>query len=698
MIRWLPYVFVRIVFFFIAGIWAGIYFPALLPERVSQLFLFLLIALYCIGALIKRPKNAFEDRTTIRFTIGLLGLASIFLAGYLQLLSHIDRNKPDHIFHITQPIDYYKVVLTGQIKENESTWKMQGDILATNSNEAWHLREGKVLLYFPKRSFDHPFHYGDRLVIKGSPNVLPEPANPEEFNYKRFLSFKNVYHQQFLNEGCVQYIGNAPPNVAIDYASKCRAWAENVLDRYVTGEREQGIISALVLGVTDGLDNELLSAYSATGAMHVLAVSGLHVGVIYWLLLLLLKPLNKRTSGKWIIAFVSVVVLWSYAFITGLSPSVLRAVTMFSFVALARPRGQHTNIYNTLAASAFILLLYDPYLIMSVGFQLSYLAVLGIVYIHPHLFSLFEPDGKIIRWIWEITSISIAAQLATFSLGLLYFHQFPNYFIFSNLVVIPVSTGILIAGLALLVFSFVPIIASLIGIAILWAIKLMNYLVFFFESLPFSIIENVYINTTQCWLLIGIIVSFVLLFKYRKFSYIIPAACLTVVFSFFQWQRFFENVNQRKFSVYNVRGHSAIDLMDKGHAYFLTDSSLYADKEKIRFHIMPHRLISGINNVDDGISTLTGFQGCDLIRWNGISILQIRQRDFSFPLTLPIDYLIISNNAVYDFSLLSKFNVKEIILDSSNSSYFSNRLLRQANGMNIVVHSVLHEGAYIAKL
>src|SRR6478609_9382442 len=192
---------------------------------------------------------------------------------------------------------------------------------------------------------------------------------------------------------------------------------------------------------------------------------------------------------------------------------------MFSFVALARPFGQRTNIYNTLAASVFLLLIYNPHLIMSVGFQLSYLAVLGIVYLQRPLYNLWSPESWFWNKVWETTCISIAAQLATFSLSLLYFHQFPVYFLLANLFVIPVSFVVLILGIALLLASPVVVIASGIGWALELSIKFLNLGVFVFEDLPFSLINGVYITTLQCWMLMGFVLSWILFFEFKKLGF-----------------------------------------------------------------------------------------------------------------------------------------------------------------------------------
>jgi competence protein ComEC len=250
--------------------------------------------------------------------------------------------------------------------------------------------------------------------VKGNPNPIKPPSNPEEFDYRRFLQFRNIYHQHFVRKDGIRTIDFAPRSMVVYYALACRSWAMEIITDNISGKREQALASALILGVKDGLDDDLLSAYKTTGSMHVLAVSGLHVGILYGILLLILKPIRKVRYGACVVAGISIGMLWAYAFITGLSPSVLRAVSMFSFAAIANGAGYRTNMYNTLAASAFFILWIDPFMLMSVGFQLSYLAVLGIVYMQSGLYNLWAPEKRVLDQIWKVTCVSLAAQLATF--------------------------------------------------------------------------------------------------------------------------------------------------------------------------------------------------------------------------------------------------------------------------------------------
>jgi competence protein ComEC len=690
MFRWTPFTFIRISTVFIGGILLGVYNPESLPLLFCEIMLGGFVLLYFMFFFLTRnfPKSYF----------GLMALPAVFLAGYVHVHLQKHTNQSDHLTFYTDSVQAYKAVITTFSQEKVKSWKTEALLTEVYSSGKWNPVKAKILFYFSKDGFEKPFAYGDILLVKGGPSVMTPASNPGEFDYKRYLSFRNIYHQHFLKASQVKLIGHEPPLLFIKYAFLSREWCQRTLEKYVTGEREQAVASALVLGVTDGLDNELLSAYSSTGAMHVLAVSGLHISILYMIIMWVLKPLLKLKSGPWLLALLSLVLLWLYAFITGLSPSVLRAVTMFSFMALARPIGLTTNIYNTLGASAFCLLLFDPYLIMSVGFQLSYLAVLGIVYLQPGLYNLWNPTNYLLDEIWKITCVSIAAQVATFSLGLLYFHQFPNYFLLSNLLVIPGSFVVLILGIALLAVGFINMAGVAVGFLLTWSIKFINYVVFIVEGFPYSLVENIYINTHQSWMIMIAITMIVLVFQYRKFYLFLFGLASMLLFTVEQWDHHRKAYVRTKLTVYNVQGHTAFDLMKNGQALFFTDSVLMADKDRIRFHIHPNRLFAGIqtiNYADKNDKLSSAFPGGRLMIWKGKVILTLHDKFATLPAHAVIDILIAGNNSlrIQDLEKLKSYP-RLIILDSSNSYFYTDNFLKQAHRAGMKVHSVKHNGAY----
>jgi competence protein ComEC len=685
MTSWIPYVFVRVVIFFIGGIALGIYFPDSFSLRFTYVGLIILATSYLVLYVIQH-KWKFKSGL-----LGVIALPAMFFSGYACLTLNNQLRDANHLESFDD-IQFYRVVVTTHPQERERSWKFEADVENVKTTE-WMMATGKIMLYLSKDSTICPFDYGDVLIIMGSPLPVPPPGNPGEFDYKTFLAYKNIFHQQFIRKHEAIKIDNNPPYRFIQLAISARIWADATLKHFIHGEREQATISAFVLGVTDGLDNELLSAYAGTGAMHVLAVSGLHISIVYLLISFLLSPLKKIKHGKAMLGVISIFILWSYSFITGLSPSVLRAVVMFTFMALARASDRQTNIYNTLAVAAFCLLLYDPYLIMSVGFQLSFFAVIGILYFHPFIYSWWQPQNWLLNEIWTITSVSIAAQVSTFPLGLLYFHQFPNYFLLANLFVIPGSFIVLLGGILLLVLSVIPVIADFVGLILSWVIKLLNNIVFFFESLPYSLVESIYISVLQSYLLATIIVFITLLFVKRRLAYLKAAVVVSLFFAAGQWWWLSRMHISTHVAVYKVPGHFAMDVIHDGTASFVADSVFQKDFQKQKFHIRPNRIIHAVDNIN-ALECQFQSEGYDLFVLQGKLILHIKKRQETIPGWLMPHLVIVSNNSFSRSALPANIQNVLIVLDSSNSFYFADKVIHDKANEGLNIYSVLHRGAF----
>jgi competence protein ComEC len=681
---------VRVATFFTAGILTAIYYPDLFNLRPSLVTSVILILAYF-------SFNFFLSGKARSLTSGSVGLLAIFFLGYIHLLLGTDSGKKDHLCKVGAPIEAYTAVVRSMPESKEKSWKVEVEVQAIKASKQWERASGRVLVYVSKIEGQIDWAYGDQIIIQGNPKLLKPPTNPGEFDFKRFLSFRRIYHQQFVLPSQVKWISSAERRGFIYYSHRARGWASKKLNQYIKNQQEQVIAAALILGVTEGIDTDLMNAYSASGAMHVLSVSGLHVGIIYAILLFMLKPLSRYSWSRWAVAAISLMCLWSFAFVSGLSPSVLRAVVMFSFVAVARPFGKRTNIYNTLAASAFVLLLYNPYLVMSVGFQLSYIAVLGIVYLQRPIYHLWEAKTRVGDWVWQITCVSIAAQIATFSLGLLYFHQFPVYFLVSNLFVIPLSTCVLVFGILLLAISFISPLAVFMGKILSGLIQFLNWTVFTTEKLPFSIINDIHMATFQCWLLIGILVSFILLFEFRSMTFVYSALAFSLLFGGLRWQHFQESVSRSQWIVYSVAGHQAYEFVQQGQSYFFADSALAHDEDRLRFHIRPNRLMHGVTLVNERASFAQNRNGMEVYHWQNRTIAAISQKNAVLPTHFKVDYLIVSENSFPLKKAIEHFEIGKLIIDGSNSRGYTKKLIRFALAENIPFHSVLDQGAFIVK-
>ncbi|HKI90069.1 MAG TPA: ComEC/Rec2 family competence protein, partial [Draconibacterium sp.] len=339
------------------------------------------------------------------------------------------------------------------------------------------------------------------------------------------------------------------------------------------GEEQFEILSALTLGYKRGLDPEIKTVFSSSGAMHVLAVSGLHVGIIYGVLLFILGFLKRRKAGRLLFVLLTLFCLWAFAFITGLSPSVERAATMFSLLVIGENLKRRINVYNSLAASAMLLLLLNPNNLFEVGFQLSYAAVFGIVFLQPKLAKTIKVKTKVGRFFWVLLTVSIAAQLATFPITLFYFNQFPTYFWLANLLVIPAVSILIPLGLSLLIFAKLPFIATLLSAIINFLIQGIYLILKQIEQLPFSVF-HASIQPIELIFLLGLLLSLLFFLKQPRTRYINTGLiCVLLLFisaTFLKATR----LNEKEIIVYNYPDNTILQLINGKNNYVISEKEI----------------------------------------------------------------------------------------------------------------------------
>ena len=480
--------------------------------------------------------------------------------------------------------------------EEEPIEKERSIKLSVNAISVEHSGiSGKAFIYLEKSNSAKALKNGDQLLVSTSLNPITTPGNPHEFNYARYLRFHGVFKQAYLTTDKWIEIDERDGLNVLGSIADLRSVLIKKLDRNIFNENERAIIAALTLGYKQELDPETTRAFAGAGAMHVLAVSGLHVGILYAMIMMLFGFLTKVKHGDFIRAILVITLLISYAALTGMSASVFRASTMFSFVAWAQASKRYSNIYNTLTASVFLLLLFDPYLIMQVGFQLSYAAVLGIVFIHPWLFSQIVVKNRFLDAAWNITCVSIAAQVATFPLGLLYFHQFPNYFLFSNWVVIPLATMIMYVGMAFFGLGWIPLLKEPLAIALKWLAWLLNEFVILVESLPFSMLQGIDITVAETVMIYALLISIFILIMERHFRLIYLTLTSLTLLLLFQIHESLDQQNQKALIIYNARKGFAMDLISGNDHLFIANSKLIRDKNAMLFHVEHNWWARGLN-------------------------------------------------------------------------------------------------------
>lgn len=352
-----------------------------------------------------------------------------------------EHNNQDHI--LNREFEWVIIeISTGPI-EREKSVKVEANVITIKDSLIWYKANGKIICYFLDSNIS--LQKGQQLIVKSSCiNLVKPPTNPDQFNYQRYLSNKGIYHQAFIRSNDFQIINHKASFSLFTTFENSRHWMLKNLE--FLDSKSKSVAEALLLGYKENLTDEVRSVFSSTGTMHILAVSGLHVGIIYKAVDWLLFFLVGFKHGKKIKIILLLSVLWSYALITGMPPSVIRASLMFSLVTIGTSLNKPNNIFNNVFASAFVILVINPRLIYDVGFQLSYSAVLGILVFQPFFSKLWIAPNKVLKFFWDLVTVSFAAQLAVAPLSIYYFHQLPLIFPVSNLIAIPGAFVVVVLG------------------------------------------------------------------------------------------------------------------------------------------------------------------------------------------------------------------------------------------------------------
>lgn len=652
----------------------------------------------------------FLFRKRISFTrqwiYGMVITACMFCTGFGLTLLKTEKNNNTHFSRYLQERTEACVRLESPPLEKERSLRFVAEVIAVTSDGQQVNTSGHAMLYFGKDRISQQLSYGDVLLVHAEFNKIPPPQNPSEFDYRRFLSFHNIWQQAYVSNGNWNVQKHNDGNAVIGWSIGLRDRLLEVMRKYRINGDEFAVGGALLLGYEDKLDQDIINSYSATGALHVLSVSGLHVGIIYIVFNALLGFMGQGKRARIIKAILLILLLWFYASLTGLSPSVLRSATMFSFIITGRAFNRYSNIYNILAASAFTLLLIDPYLIMQVGFQLSYLAVVGIVYLQPKIYELWQPRVWLADQVWKITAVSIAAQIATFPLGLHYFHQFPNYFLFSNLIVIPLSTIVIYLGIALFIFSWVDAVAYWLAEAFSGMLWLLNHSVRLFEYLPFAVLGGITITVAETWIIYAIMGLLLAFIAKRKLYYVRAGLILLAVFLCLQLAEGIHEQVQKELIVYNVPKRSSYDLVCGKENVLLADTALMHNDSRMLFHIKHNWWELGIDHTQQeevfpgkSFSNDWMCRSGNMIRFCDQRIVLIDSAFISLPVDrFYADKIILSRNArVKVKELLERFDFKLLLFDASNSSWKIRSWIKQCEELKVNYYSVPDKGAYVEK-
>jgi competence protein ComEC len=390
---------------------------------------------------------------------------------------------------------------------------------------------GKILLYLKKDNASINLRYGDEitanLIFKSIENI---PNS--NFDYRQYLANKQIFQQAYIKSGEWKLIASNQGNYFVSLAYHYREKCHIALQTSLKNQEAFAVASALLIGDDDAIPKSVYQAYTDSGTLHVLSVSGMHVGVIYLLLVSLFGRIEKNKFLRPIYFFSILIFIWMYSILSGSSASVFRAATMLTVVIIGKWINGNSPIYNSLVLSMFVLLLYNPFYLTDKGFILSYLAVYGIVYLQPKVLSIFKVKNLLPYKLWEFTSVSIAAQIMTLPVSLYLFGKFPNYFIIANWVVIPLSTIAIYLSIAQIVFQQWMVVLNIISYFNEKIICFMNYFLKSLTNLKGAVTNNISISALECFLfywMLFVIVDWISTKRYNSLMLFLSVYALLLV-------------------------------------------------------------------------------------------------------------------------------------------------------------------------
>ena len=632
-------------------------------------------------------------RYRLRTLNGVSLLLLIASFGALLVWKHDVRNHPDWFGHRYHQGDFVLVTIKEPLVEKANSFKALASVQAVYKNKWEQKTSGTVIVYFKKDSLPS-LRYGSRLLLSSPLQLIKNAGNPGSFDYKTYNHFKGITHQVYVTSENYVVLPGIAKNSFQQFIFNSRAWVVETLRKFIEGDKEQGLAEALLIGYKDDLDKALVQSYSNTGVVHIIAISGLHLGLIYGLLWQLTRPLKRRKELRWVRLLLMVAGLWLFSLLAGAGPSVLRSALMFSLIAVGEVALRKTNIFNTLSFSAFVLLCINPFLLWDVGFQLSYAAVLSIVLFFQPIYNWFLLPNKAVDFVWKLTAVTLAAQVLTLPISIYHFHQAPLLFLVANLVAVPLGSLILMGLLLLCGLHFLPAVAGFVGNVLNGMIAFLNYYIEGLDRLPFATWPALSISVVQTILLLFFawIFCFWLMEKERRWAWL--AAASLAAFMALRGFSFFNAFRQQKLIVYNVPKHTALDVISGRTYVFVGDSSLLQDGFERNFHLQPSRVLHRVS------PQLWDRQRKDFV----LSGKQFLLLDEALPFAAAapkqkIDVLILSKNPkLYIPKLAACFDLKQVVVDGSVPAWKAALWKKDCDSLKIPCYDVSERGAFVLNL
>lgn len=615
--------------------------------------------------------------------------------GYWLSYSHDTNHASDSYKNADSTSTHAIVRLLDYPLDKDKTYKLHVEVSELLNTKYAYQTQGEAFIYLKK---DTPIRYlsvGDYLMIRNKFKPIAQPLNPGAFDYKAYAKRNNIFESAYLNNN--EWVQLKKKKTDFNYACKSlNLKVRNLLALNLHDKNVLALSEALLIGYRSNIDEEITQLFTNTGIVHIIAISGMHIMIVYYSILFLLARIPffmKRLKMKYLIALLCI---WLFASLTGLPASVTRAACMISLLALGKLVNRDISVYNNLAASAFILLCFQPMWLFDVGFQLSYAAVLGILICYPPLANLLFVKYKFLNKVSQLCALNIAAQVFTLPLCLYYFHQFPTLFLVANLIAIPLSTLTLYAVFALLILSPFELLAKWVVILINQLVHLLIKCMQMASSWHYAIIDGIQLSFSAMLIMYGIIVCLVVWLMLKSTRWLRWTASLLIAFLCISNFNEYRHCKQNYFMVLHTYRSSCLSFVTGKSVRFMMSDSLVHDKKFNQYILKP--FITSLRIETKYFLTQVPEAPLSIYRFGFKRIVHLRNSNFTAAQPIQTNVLICSNQVNPDSIWFQKhINTSLVVLDGSVAKWQSRRWKDLAKRLKLQLHDVNEEGPYVYK-
>ncbi len=621
------------------------------------------------------------DRIQLGF--GIASAVCAVLLGFSTQQLHSDSNRANHYLNFAHDHEFnsLELVLREQFKTTAKNERFVATVQTINGRSS----QGLLLLNIKKDSLAQPLVIGSVINLQSNFGGYQPPRNPGQFDYAGYLKNKNIASQIYCSRNEMLICDKVHKNVWY-YAAKIRNTMLTNLRLSGFKERELNVLAALILGQQQDIAREILRDYQYAGAVHILSVSGLHVGLILLFINIIMRPLPNTRTGSLFKIVILLGSLWCFAILAGLSPSVVRSVTMFSFVAIGMHLRRSTNIFHTLLVSVFLILLFQPSFLMDVGFQLSYVALFFIVWLQPLFASLWQPKNTIVKYLWDIVTVSFAAQIGTFPLSVYYFHQFAGLFFVTNLLIIPFLSVIMAIGVTVAIIAMFGTVPFGLALVLEKCIFILNGIIAKIASFDQFVLRDIPFNKVMLVSSYLLIIAFFIWIgkpNFRRLCYVmllvmaVQASCL---------QAMINSRNHSELIVFNLPRNTLLAENRNANAkIFCNDTSFHSNSMLQSFLVGNFITTHTIENVPN------------VMHWKNKNILIIDSLAVVPSNKYPDVILLIQSPRINLERLLKNSKPEIIIADASNYKSYIENWKRTCHKQKIPFHATGEKGFYSIK-